>query len=66
MPARADGYITCVSLAKREHPASQQHPPFLIRSDGCVERLHGTATVLGLFKEWDCEDDLTLVVAREK
>lgn len=26
----------------------------LLRSDGTVERLHSTCTVLGLFKEWDC------------
>ena len=28
--------------------------PFLARADGCVERLEATATVLGLFEEWDC------------
>lgn len=26
----------------------------LLRSDGAVERLESTCTVLGLFKEWDC------------
>src|SRR5579872_6153745 len=26
----------------------------LLRRDGTLERLHSTATVLGLFKEWDC------------
>jgi len=26
----------------------------LLRGDGTLERLHSTATVLGLFKEWDC------------
>jgi phosphoserine phosphatase RsbU/P len=26
----------------------------VLRSDGAVERLDSTATVLGLFKEWDC------------
>lgn len=30
------------------------NPPMLLRADGCVERLDATATVLGLFKEWDC------------
>ena len=30
-------------------------PGLLLRSDGTVERLHATATVLGIFKEWDCE-----------
>lgn len=26
----------------------------LLRSNGALERLHSTCTVLGLFKEWDC------------
>jgi serine phosphatase RsbU (regulator of sigma subunit)/catechol 2,3-dioxygenase-like lactoylglutathione lyase family enzyme len=26
----------------------------LLRSNGALERLHSTSTVLGLFKEWDC------------
>jgi serine phosphatase RsbU (regulator of sigma subunit)/biotin operon repressor len=26
----------------------------LLRSDGSVERLHSTCTVVGLFEEWDC------------
>jgi serine phosphatase RsbU (regulator of sigma subunit) len=30
-------------------------PGLLLRSDGTVERLDATATVLGIFKEWDCE-----------
>jgi len=30
-------------------------PGLLLRSDGTVERLHATATVLGIFKDWDCE-----------
>jgi sigma-B regulation protein RsbU (phosphoserine phosphatase) len=30
------------------------NPPFLLRADGDVERLTATATVLGLFEEWDC------------
>ena len=30
------------------------NPPILLRSDGAVERLEATATVLGLFEEWDC------------
>lgn len=29
-------------------------PPLLFRDDGTLERLQGTATVLGLFEEWDC------------
>jgi phosphoserine phosphatase RsbU/P len=30
------------------------NPPFLARTDGRVEELAATATVLGLFEEWDC------------
>jgi serine phosphatase RsbU (regulator of sigma subunit)/catechol 2,3-dioxygenase-like lactoylglutathione lyase family enzyme len=30
-------------------------PALLLRSDSSVERLDATATVLGIFKEWDCE-----------
>src|SRR5271157_641878 len=30
------------------------NPPVLLRADGRVERLGATATVLGLFEEWDC------------
>ncbi len=30
------------------------NPPILVRADGSVERLEATATVLGLFEEWDC------------
>ncbi len=30
------------------------NPPFLLRRGGCVERLPATATVLGMFEEWDC------------
>jgi serine phosphatase RsbU (regulator of sigma subunit) len=29
-------------------------PALLLRRDGSLERLHSTATVLGLFTEWDC------------
>jgi len=30
------------------------NPPLLVRSGGDVERLEATATVLGLFEDWDC------------
>jgi len=30
------------------------NPPMLLRANGDVERLNATATVLGLFEEWDC------------
>ena len=31
------------------------NPPMLLRANGEIERLNATATVLGLFEEWDCE-----------
>ncbi len=31
------------------------NPPMLLRGNGTVERLSATATVLGLFEEWDCD-----------
>ena len=31
-------------------------PPFLMRGDGSIERLEPTATVLGAFSEWHCND----------
>jgi serine phosphatase RsbU (regulator of sigma subunit)/catechol 2,3-dioxygenase-like lactoylglutathione lyase family enzyme len=37
------GYANCGHL-----------PPLLLRSDNTVERLDATATVLGVFQEWDC------------
>jgi serine phosphatase RsbU (regulator of sigma subunit) len=30
------------------------NPPILLRASGGVERLEATATVLGLFEDWDC------------
>jgi phosphoserine phosphatase RsbU/P len=30
------------------------NPPILVRANGDIERLTATATVLGLFEEWDC------------
>ncbi len=30
------------------------NPPYVVRSDGRVERLTATATVLGLFEDWKC------------
>jgi serine phosphatase RsbU (regulator of sigma subunit) len=29
-------------------------PPVLLRRDGTIERLESTATVVGLFEDWDC------------
>ncbi len=31
-------------------------PPFLMRADGHLERLEPTATMLGAFPEWDCDE----------
>jgi len=31
------------------------NPPVLLRKNGSIERLPASATVLGLFREWDCE-----------
>ena len=31
------------------------NPPMLLRADGSVERLEATATVIGLFENWECE-----------
>ncbi|HET7106621.1 MAG TPA: SpoIIE family protein phosphatase [Candidatus Acidoferrum sp.] len=31
------------------------NPPLLVRANGEIERLGATATVLGLFKDWNCE-----------
>jgi sigma-B regulation protein RsbU (phosphoserine phosphatase) len=33
-------------------------PPILVRVDGTVERLHSTATVLGVFSEWTSEEKI--------
>jgi serine phosphatase RsbU (regulator of sigma subunit) len=30
------------------------NPPLLLRANGDIEALNATATVLGLFEEWDC------------
>jgi serine phosphatase RsbU (regulator of sigma subunit) len=30
------------------------NPPMLVRASGAVEHLEATATVLGLFEEWEC------------
>jgi len=41
--ARRLRYVNCGHL-----------PALVLRSDGMVERLHSTCTVLGIFKEWEC------------
>lgn len=40
----------CLRYVNCGHPCA-----LLLRSDNTLERLHSTSTVLGLFKEWDCE-----------
>lgn len=44
-----DDTTRCLRYANCGHP-----PPFLVRAGGAVERLPGTATVLGLFEKWNC------------
>jgi serine phosphatase RsbU (regulator of sigma subunit)/catechol 2,3-dioxygenase-like lactoylglutathione lyase family enzyme len=57
----ADGdYATFIfseydDVSRRLRYANCGHlPALLLRQDGSVERLHSTATVLGLFEKWDC------------
>jgi serine phosphatase RsbU (regulator of sigma subunit) len=33
------------------------NPPLLLRANGAVEQLEATATVLGMFEQWDCSID---------
>lgn len=41
--------------ARRLRYANCGHlPPLLLRSDGSLERLQATATIMGAFKDWDC------------
>lgn len=44
-----DDYARMLSYVNCGHS-----PPLLLRRTGAVERLHATATVLGLFEKWDC------------
>jgi serine phosphatase RsbU (regulator of sigma subunit)/catechol 2,3-dioxygenase-like lactoylglutathione lyase family enzyme len=41
--ARRLRYVNCGHL-----------PALVLRSDGTLQRLHSTCTVLGIFKQWDC------------
>jgi serine phosphatase RsbU (regulator of sigma subunit)/catechol 2,3-dioxygenase-like lactoylglutathione lyase family enzyme len=57
-----DGAFATLFLADYHVPTGRLryincgHPPALIlRSDDSIDRLHATATVLGIFKKWDCE-----------
>ena len=48
--AEYDDASHCLRYANCGH-----YPPLLFRSNRALERLHSTATVLGLFPEWGCE-----------
>jgi serine phosphatase RsbU (regulator of sigma subunit)/catechol 2,3-dioxygenase-like lactoylglutathione lyase family enzyme len=48
--AEYDDATSCMRFANCGHL-----PALLLRSDNAVERLNATATVLGIFKDWDCE-----------
>jgi serine phosphatase RsbU (regulator of sigma subunit)/catechol 2,3-dioxygenase-like lactoylglutathione lyase family enzyme len=57
-----DGAFATLFFAEYDDTASHLRyancghlPPLLLHSDGTVERLDATATVLGIFKDWDCE-----------
>jgi serine phosphatase RsbU (regulator of sigma subunit)/catechol 2,3-dioxygenase-like lactoylglutathione lyase family enzyme len=57
-----DGAFATLFLADYHVPSGRLryincgHPPALIlRHDDSLDRLHATATVLGIFKKWDCE-----------
>ena len=57
-----DGAFATVFFAEYDDAASRLRyancghlPALLLHSDHTVERLHATATVLGIFKDWDCE-----------
>jgi len=57
-----DGAFATLFLADYHVPTGRLryvncgHPPALIlRRDDSLDRLHATATVLGIFKKWDCE-----------
>jgi serine phosphatase RsbU (regulator of sigma subunit)/catechol 2,3-dioxygenase-like lactoylglutathione lyase family enzyme len=48
--AEYDDATSCLRYANCGHL-----PALLLRSDNAVERLDATATVLGIFKDWDCD-----------
>jgi serine phosphatase RsbU (regulator of sigma subunit) len=57
-----DGAFATLFFAEYDDTASHLRyancghlPGLLLHSDDTVERLHATATVLGIFKDWDCE-----------
>jgi serine phosphatase RsbU (regulator of sigma subunit)/catechol 2,3-dioxygenase-like lactoylglutathione lyase family enzyme len=57
-----DGAFATLFFAEYDDDASRLRyancghlPALLLHGDGTVERLAATATVLGIFKDWDCE-----------
>jgi serine phosphatase RsbU (regulator of sigma subunit)/catechol 2,3-dioxygenase-like lactoylglutathione lyase family enzyme len=57
-----DGAFATLVFAEYDDAASRLRyancghlPALLLHGDGAVERLEATATVLGIFKDWDCE-----------
>jgi serine phosphatase RsbU (regulator of sigma subunit) len=57
-----DGAFATLVFAEYDDAASRLRyancghlPALLLHCDGAVERLEATATVLGIFKDWDCE-----------
>jgi serine phosphatase RsbU (regulator of sigma subunit) len=57
-----DGSFATLFFAEYDDTASRLRyancghlPALLLHSDDTVERLEATATVLGIFKDWDCE-----------
>jgi serine phosphatase RsbU (regulator of sigma subunit) len=60
--SEANHYAT-MFFARYEAPTKQlryincgHNPPLLLRADNSVQRLEATATVMGLFADWDCSD----------
>jgi serine phosphatase RsbU (regulator of sigma subunit)/catechol 2,3-dioxygenase-like lactoylglutathione lyase family enzyme len=58
----ADGAYATLLFADYDDQSRQlryancgHHPALLLRNDGVLERLDSTGTVLGLFREWQCE-----------
>ena len=57
----AENYFVTLFFASYEEQTRRlryancgHNPPVLLRTDGAVERLTSTATVLGLFEDWTC------------
>lgn len=62
----AEGYFATLFFADYDDVTRQlvfsncgHNPPILLRADGAVERLTSTATVLGLFEQWQCSTQET-------